>query len=78
MFICGIETLPLNDGTQGNRFNFLNQKGFYRVRKNKSRGWFKTQRGSTFMQLHLGKLTIGLERKNSSPKLRHFAQRRRG
>ena len=78
MFIIGIATLPLYDGTRGRRFNILNQKGFFRLRKEKSRGWFKTQKGSTFMQLHLGKLTIGLERKNSSPKLRHFAQRRRG
>ena len=42
MFVIAIATKPLNDGTKGRRFNVFNKKGFFRLRKDKSRGWFKT------------------------------------
>jgi len=71
MFLIA-STLPLNDGTKGFRFNFLGTKGFVRLRKQKSNG-FTFQKGDTFSQLHLGRLTLAKERKFSAPKLRHFA-----
>ena len=73
MFIIGIATLPLYDGTRGRRFNILNQKGFFRLRKEKSRGWFKREVGDTFSQYHFGKLTIAFEHKAPVRQLRHFA-----
>ena len=66
-------TLPLNDGTKGRRFNFFGQKGFVRLRKSKSRGWFVNQKGDTFNQFHFGKLTVAFEKKQPKVKLRHFA-----
>ena len=42
MFVI-LATKPLNDGTKGRRFNILGQKGFFRLRKNTSRGWFKNE-----------------------------------
>ena len=73
MFIPLIFTLPLNDETRGRRFNIFNQKGFFRLRKYKSRGWFKNEVGDTFSQYHFGKLTIAFERKIPARQLRHFA-----
>jgi hypothetical protein len=72
MFVI-LATKPLNDGTKGRRFNLLGQKGFFRLRKNTSRGWFKNEIGDTFSQYHFGKLTIAFERKIPARQLRHFA-----
>ena len=61
MFVIAIATKPLNDGTKGRRFNVFNKKGFFRLRKDKSRGWFKTDEGATFNQYHFAKFTIAIE-----------------
>ena len=72
MFVI-FATKPLFDGTKGRRFNILGQKGFFRLRKNTSRGWFKNDVGDTFSQYHFGKFTIAFERKFPAKQLRHFA-----
>ena len=43
------------------RYRVLGFKGFIAKRKRKSRGW-GIERQSTFTQLHMGKLSIALER----------------
>jgi hypothetical protein len=73
MFVIAIATKPLNDGTKGRRFNILNKKGFFRLRKNKSRGWFKTSEGDTFKQYHFGKFTMAFEKAMTVKPLNHFA-----
>ena len=42
------------------RFTLLGKQGFYRVRKVKSR--WGISKGSSFRQIHLGKLTVALQR----------------
>lgn len=70
-----LATKPLNDNTQGYRFNMLGTKGIIRKRKYKSRG-FKVEKGQCMTAYHLGKRTIYVERDEnsvSSRMLRHFA-----
>ena len=43
-----------------NRFNILGVTGFIAKRKYKSRG-YSIQRQRTFTQLHLGKVSVGIE-----------------
>ncbi len=43
------------------RFRVFNLKGFIALRKYKSRGW-GIERQNTFVQLHLGKTSIAVER----------------
>lgn len=45
------------------RFNVLGVKGFYASRKYKSRGW-GIEKQRTFTQLHLGKRSIAIEKRN--------------
>tara|TARA_R100000315_G_scaffold58072_1_gene33032 strand:- start:160 stop:387 length:228 start_codon:yes stop_codon:yes gene_type:complete len=74
MFVL-FATKPLNDGTQGFRFNFAGVKGLTRKRKHSSRG-FKITRNDCMTALHLGKRTIYVEQKfnrNTKRKLCHFA-----
>jgi hypothetical protein len=74
MFVC-IATKPLNDDTQGFRFNFLGFKGLTRKRKHKSNG-FRFKSLKSMSALHLGKRTIYFEKKsnrNSGRLIRHFA-----
>lgn len=74
MFVC-IATKPLNDGTNGFRFNFAGIKGLTRKRMNLSRGW-SVERGKCTTKIHLGKRTVYLERKpnrTSKRRIRHFA-----
>ena len=74
MFVC-IATKPLNDGTQGFRFNFAGLKGLTRKRIKASRGW-SIERGKCTTKIHLGKRTVYLERKpnrTSKRRIRHFA-----
>ena len=74
MFVC-IATKPLNDGTNGFRFNFADLKGLTRKRTNLSRGW-SIERGKCTTKIHLGKRTVYLERKpnrTSTRRIRHFA-----
>ena len=40
MFVI-VATKPLNDGSDGFRFNLFGKKGLLRKRKSTSRGWFK-------------------------------------
>lgn len=71
-----LATKPLNDGTQGFRYNFLGMKGLVRKRKFKSRGWFKLQRQGSMHGLHLGRITIYREHaanKKTKRILHHFA-----
>ena len=74
MFVC-IATKPLNDDTQGFRFNFFGFKGLTRKRKIKSNG-FRIKSLKSMTALHLGKRTIYIETKanrNSGRLIRHFA-----
>jgi len=54
------------------RFNVFGKKGFVAVRVTKSRGW-KLERQATFNQLHLGKVSIALEKRRPKRKLYEFA-----
>jgi len=72
-------TKPLNDGTNGFRFNFMGLKGQTRKRKpnrkNSSRG-YNVQSGPCFNWLNVGRRTIYFEKKANritKRKLRHFA-----
>ena len=74
MFYC-IATKPLNDRTNGFRFNILGIKGLTRKRKTFSRG-FKLEAGNCMTALHLGKRTVYFERKpnrTTTRRVRHFA-----
>ena len=78
MFTC-IATKPLNDGTDGFRFNFLGMKGMTRKRKpfrsTSSRG-YNIQRGECFNIYNLGRRTIYIEKSSNkvvSRRVRHFA-----
>ena len=74
MFVC-IATKPLNDGTNGFRFNFAGLKGLTRKRIKASRGW-GVERGKCTTKIHLGKRTVYLECKpnrTSTRRIRHFA-----
>lgn len=42
------------------RFRVLNTNGFIAIRKHKSRGW-KIERQNIFLQVHMGKRSIGFE-----------------
>ena len=73
-----VEIKPLNDGTQGFRFDILGVKGLTRKRQYKSRG-FKLKTGSCMKALHLGKRSIYIERKSNKKterKFCHFAGNR--
>lgn len=73
MFIILLATKPLNDRTQGFRFNIFNQKGLYRKRKLKSRPLSLTK-DTCMVGLHLGKRSIYFERHNTGTRaLFHFA-----
>ena len=70
-----IATKPLNDDTNGFRFNVLGMKGLTRKRITKSRG-YKITKGNCMTALHFGKRTIYLEKKanrSTKRKVGHFA-----
>ena len=74
MFIL-FATKPLNDGTNGFRFNFAGLKGLTRKRKVASHG-FAITRKDCMTAIHLGKRTVYIERKpnrQTKRKLCHFA-----
>ena len=71
MFYC-IATKPLNDGTQGFRFNILGYKGLTRKRKLVSNG-YKIERGKSMTKIHLGKRSLYLEHTTNKNKIRNFA-----
>jgi len=70
-----IATKPLNDRTEGFRFNFLGTKGIFRKRKIKSNG-IKFKALNSMIALHFFKRTIYLEKKanrTTGRRVRHFA-----
>ena len=77
MFVL-FATKPLNDGTQGFRFNFAGIKGLTRKRKpnrkDSNRG-YKIVKGECTTQLHLGRRSVYVEHKpnrQTKRKLCHF------
>ena len=73
MFIC-IATKPLNDRTDGFRFNLCGLKGLTRKRQ-KVRRW-GLAKGKSMQAVHLGKRSIYLEKganKTTTRRVRHFA-----
>ena len=70
-YLSWLEIKPLNDGTQGFRFDILGVKGLTRKRQYKSRG-FKFKTGSCMKALHLGKRSIYFERKSNKKTERKF------
>lgn len=63
---------PLNDNTSGFRFDFIGIKGLYRKRKVQRR-WGINQNGDTFVQIHLGKRSLYIERLKPVRRLYDFA-----
>jgi len=73
MFIC-IATKPLNDRTDGFRFNLCGFKGLTRKRQKVSR--WGLAKGKAMQALHFGKRSIYIEKsvnKITSRRVRHFA-----
>ena len=73
MFVL-FATKPLNDGTQGYRFNFAGVKGLTRKRKVINR--IGITRKDCMTGLHLGKRSIYIERKpnrSTERRFHHFA-----
>lgn len=70
MKLCNIR--PLNDGTNGFRFDVIGCKGLYRKRKNLRRFGINSA-GNTFVQVHLGKRSVYLEQFNPAKVLHDFA-----
>ena len=73
MFLC-IATKPLNDGTNGFRFNFVGIKGLTRKRKTTKR--FGITTGDCTKALHFGFRSIYIEQKRNKTtkrRIRHFA-----
>ncbi len=74
-FTC-IAFKGLNDETKGFRFNFLGNKGIYRKRKFKSRGFKLFDRGECMVGFHFWKRSVYFETKRNTRsvrKLAHFA-----
>lgn len=69
------KTLPLNDGTQGFRFDVMGNKGIYRKRKNLSRKLAFQIVGDTFFVLHMGKRSIYVQQTTPLRALHDFALR---
>lgn len=67
------KTLPLNDNTNGCRFDILGKKGIYRKRAIKRR--YGISRGDTMRALHMGKRSVYLELSKPKRKLFDFALR---
>ena len=74
MFVL-FATKPLNDGTQGFRFNFAGVKGLTRKRTTQKRWGVETLKCTT--AFHIGYRTVYIENKANrfdlGRKLRHFA-----
>lgn len=65
----------LNDRTKGFRFKVLGQQGLVRIRKHKSRGWFKVELGKNecMVMMHFGKATVYWEAEWPARLLYRFA-----
>ena len=73
MFIC-IATKPLNDRTNGFRFNLLGLKGLTRKRQSIKR--YGITKGKCMKALHIGKRSLYFEQRSnatSTRRDRHFA-----
>ena len=69
------KTRPLNDRTNGFRFDVMGFKGVYRKRKTQSRKLSIDSSGETFIAIHMGKRSLYLEQRNPARKLYDFALR---
>jgi len=70
MFVI-LATKPLNDGTDGFRFNILGSKGIYRKRKIEKR--YGKSHGDCMNGYHFGKRSLYLQQAVPRRKLCHFA-----
>jgi len=70
MFVI-LATKPLNDGTDGFRFNILGSKGIYRKRKIEKR--YGKSQGDCMTGYHFGKRSLYVEQSATKRKLCHFA-----
>ena len=73
MFIC-IATKPLNDRTNGFRFNLLGLKGLTRKRQSIKR--YGITKGKCMKALHIGKRSLYFEQRSNATsmrRVRHFA-----
>ena len=70
MFVI-LATKPLNDGTNGFRFNILGSKGIYRKRKIEKR--YGKSQGDCMTGYHFGKHSLYVEQSATKRKLCHFA-----
>ena len=70
MFVI-LATKPLNDGTDGFRFNFLGNKGIYRKRKIEKR--YGKSTGDVMTGYHFGKRSVYFQQTTPKRKLYHFA-----
>lgn len=73
MFYC-IATKPLNDRTNGFRFNIFGLKGLTRKRQSIKR--YGVKAGACMKALHIGKRSIYFEQstnKTGKRRIRHFA-----
>ena len=70
MFVI-LATKPLNDGTDGFRFNILGSKGIYRKRKIDKR--YGKSHGDCMTGYHFGKRSLYLQQAVPRRKLCHFA-----
>ena len=70
MFVI-LATKPLNDGTDGFRFNILGNKGIYRKRKIEKR--YGKSQGDCMTGYHFGKRSLYMEQAATKRKLCHFA-----
>ena len=70
MFVI-LATKPLNDRTNGFRFNFLGNKGIYRKRSLINR--YGKSQGDCMTGYHFGKRSLYVEQAAPKRKLCHFA-----
>ena len=70
MFVI-LATKPLNDRTDGFRFNFLGNKGIYRKRKIEKR--YGKSQGDCMTGYQFGKRSLYLQQAMPKRKLCHFA-----
>jgi len=70
MFVI-LATKPLNDGTDGFRYNFLGKKGIYRKRKRDRR--YGINQGDCMTGYHFGKRSLYAEQASTKRKLYHYA-----
>jgi len=70
MFVI-LATKPLNDGTDGFRFNILGSKGIYRKRKIEKR--YGKSQGDVMTGYHFGRRSLYVTQAAPKRRLYHFA-----